>query len=203
MTVIESPDQLPEIYGPVSAVARDKAIDHLDRHARAFIALSPFLILGSAEAGGPADVSPKGDAPGFVAVLDGKTLAIPDRLGNNRTDSIRNILANPHVALIFLVPGRTECLRVAGRARIETDPALLADLAVHGKTPRSAIVVAVDEVFLHCGKAVIRAKLWHPEAQVGKDALPSLGAMLADQIAGIDPDATEAAIEDGYRKRLY
>ena len=197
-----TPD-LATLYGPPGDLARRKTLDRLDTHCRAFIALSPFLVIGTAAADGPADVSPRGDAPGFVAVLDDRTLLIPDRPGNNRIDSTRNIVANPHVGLIFFVPGVNETLRVNGRARLTTDAGLLAPLAAHGKTPKAGILVAVDEAFLHCGKALIRAKLWEPESRIERARLPSLGKMIADQIAGVSVEEADRRVEESYVKRLY
>ena len=140
---------LRALFGETHTLARLKCLDALDTHARAFVARSPFVCLSTQDAEGRADVSPRGDPPGFVAVLDERTLAIPDRPGNNRLDSLSNILANPSVGLLFLVPGFEETLRVNGRARLSRDPALLEPLAVAGRAPTLAILVAVDEVFLH------------------------------------------------------
>jgi len=196
-------DALRAMYGEMSDLVRQKSIDHLDRHCRAFIALSPFLVIGSASADRQADVSPRGDAPGFVKVIDGRTLAIPDRPGNKRIDTLRNVAENPEVALIFLVPGVNETLRVNGTASITTDPALLAGCAVQGKVPQSALVVRVREAFLHCAKALIRSKLWDARAQVERSVLPSLGTMIADQIAGVDAADADRRIDIAYRDALY
>jgi PPOX class probable FMN-dependent enzyme len=200
---ITDADALRAHYGAVSALARDKAIPRLDQHCRAFIAASPFLVIGSAAGDGRADVSPKGDAPGFVQVLDDATLAIPDRPGNRRVDSMQNILENPEVALIFFVPGMNETLRVNGRARVSTDPDLLAPMAVNGKAPLSAIVVDVEEAFLHCAKALVRAQLWDPARHVERKSFPTLGQMIADQIAGVDAEDAEARVQDSIRNNLY
>ncbi len=158
---------LRDHYGEPGKLSTGKTLARLDKHCRDFIAASPFLVIGSSGAGG-GDVSPKGDAPGFVAVLDNSTLLIPDRRGNNRLDTLDNVLENPCVAMIFFVPGMNETLRVNGRASITTDPALLEPLAVRGKVPRSGILVAVDEAFLHCAKALIRSKLWDPATQIDR-----------------------------------
>ena len=152
-TKITDTETLEAHYGEPSELARIKAIKKLDKHCRNFIAQSPFLVIGSSSADG-ADVSPKGDGPGFVAVLDDTTLLIPDRLGNNRVDTMRNIIDNPDVAMIFFVPGMNETLRVNGKAEIVTDPALLEPLSVRGKAPKSGILIKVDEAFLHCAKAL-------------------------------------------------
>ena len=200
---VRDTESLVSLYGEPSEVAVRKTLTRLDKHCRAFIAKSPFLVLGSAAAAGPADVSPKGDAPGFVQVLDDTTLLIPDRRGNNRLDGLRNVVENPHVALIFLVPGVGETLRVNGRAEITTDPALLTPLAVRGKAPATGLLVRVDEAFLHCAKAIMRSKLWDPETRIERKALPSLGRMIADQVEGFEAEATDAHVEESYRERLY
>lgn len=180
---------------PANSMATRCVLQHLDRHHRAFIALSPFLTIASADQHGMPDVSPRGDLPGFVAVPDAHTLVIPDRPGNKKLLTLTNILENPAIALIFFVPGRTESLRVNGRASITTDPILLTPLAVQGKNPLSGLMVAVELAWLHCGRALIRSRIWDPETQVAPDALPSLGQMLADQIAGVDAAEAEARLE--------
>ena len=172
------------IGGEPSEVARRKQIAALDKHARAFIARSPFLLLGTADAEGRCDVSPKGDAPGFVRVLDDRHLAIPDRPGNKRLDGMRNILANPEVGILFLVPGNDFTLRVNGRAAITRDPDLLATLHAQGKVPLVAIGVEVEEVFLHCARSFRRGRLWDQASWPGADALPSMPCMLYDQTNG-------------------
>jgi PPOX class probable FMN-dependent enzyme len=161
--VVTSEGELRELYGVPGerAVAKEHAT--LDAHCRTFIAHSPFLVMGTAGADGRCDVSPKGDAPGFVRVLDDHHLVIPDRLGNNRLDGMRNVVENDHVGLLFLIPGREDTLRVNGRARIVRDDALLESLAVAGKRPVTALVVEVEQVFLHCARAFKRAGLWQPE----------------------------------------
>ncbi len=193
---------LHQHYGEPSRLAKGKSLPRLDKHCRDFIAASPFLVIGSSGAGG-GDVSPKGDAPGFVAVLDDQTLLIPDRRGNNRVDTLDNILENPSVAMIFFVPGMNETLRVNGRASITTDPALLEPLAVQGSVPRSGILVAIDEACLHCAKALIRSKFWDPASQIDRQQFPSLGRMLADQIDGVDVAAAEARVAESTKNELY
>jgi PPOX class probable FMN-dependent enzyme len=194
---------LRSCYAEPSELARRKSLPKLDKHCRNFIALSPFLCLGSASDAGT-DVSPRGDAPGFVRVLDDATLLIPDRPGNNRLDSLANLLANPNVGLLFLIPGVEETLRVNGSVEITTDATLLAGAEVNGKRPRSALVVHVREAFLHCGKAVIRARLWREDYKVERKTLPSLGRMITEQIAtGITAEQADASIAEAYAKRLY
>lgn len=194
---------LRQKYGEVHPLARDKVLTRLDRHARAFIALSPFLVLGTADRDGNQDTSPRGDPPGFVQVQDDRTLLIPDRPGNRRVDSLANIAAHPKVGLLFLVPGFDETLRVNGTARLSDDPAVLARLAVQGRPALLAIVVTVEEVFFHCSKAFIRGRLWDPAARVERSQLPTLGRIIADQIAGVDALEADRDIDADYRSGLY
>jgi uncharacterized protein len=201
--IIEDPEQLRELYGTPSERSLKKQLSHFDEHCRAFIARSPFLVIASSDPSGRCDASPKGDAPGFVQVLNDETLLIPDRLGNNRVDTIGNLLAWPGVGLIFFVPGINETLRVNGRARVTTDPALLEPLAVNGKVPRSAILVSAEEIYFHCGKALIRSDLWNPEKQLRRSEFPSLGRILADQIGGVSVEESERLTAESYRTRLY
>jgi hypothetical protein len=210
----EAPGALPDGASPDAATLRarygaaferslKKDIGRLDKHCRDFIALSPFLVLASSGAGGRVDASPRGDAPGFVRVLDDNTVVLPDRLGNNRLDSLQNVAVNPQVGLIFFVPGINETLRINGRARITLEPAVLEPLAVNGKPPRSALVIEAEEVYFHCAKALIRSDLWNPEKQVERRSFPSLGRILAEQIGGVEVKEAEASVEEGYRTRLY
>jgi PPOX class probable FMN-dependent enzyme len=190
-------------YGAPSERSVKKQLARLDRHCRNFIALSPFLVIATAGDDGLADASPRGDAPGFVAVLDDTTLLIPDRLGNNRVDSLGNLVENPAIGLLFFVPGINETLRVNGRARITTDAALLAPLAAQGKAPRSGIIVEIKEAYLQCAKALIRSKLWDPASRIERGAFPSLGKILVDQIGEGEVAASEKSIEEAYRTKLY
>jgi PPOX class probable FMN-dependent enzyme len=204
VSIIEDISEIREIYGHPMERTVKKQLPRLEKHSRAFIAMSPFLVMATCDAEGRCDASPKGDAPGFVTVLDDETLLIPDRLGNNRVDSIGNILQHPRVGLIFLVPGLRETLRVNGRAQITTDPELLAPTAFNEKTPRSGILVTADEVYFHCGKAMIRSDLWNPEKHVARDAFPSLGIVIAEQIGQlVEPKEAERSTEESYRTRLY
>jgi PPOX class probable FMN-dependent enzyme len=188
---ITSEEALRSLYpGPVDLVKR-KQLDRLDKHCRNFIAHSPLVFLSTAGPDGRCDVTPRGDAPGFVRVLDDRHIALPDRKGNNRVDSMRNIIANPHAGLLFLVPGVDDSLRVNGAARIATDPWLLDAMAVDGRPPAVAIVVAVEAAFLHCGRAFKRSKAWDPARHAPKGAIPPLAVMLADQTR---PDDAENAM---------
>ena len=189
--------------GAINPMAERKVLPALDHHCRAFIALSPFLVLASADAEGRVDASPRGDPPGFVQVLDDRTLLLPDRLGNNRVDSFANILTAPGVGLIFFVPGIDETLRVNGTARLLTDSEALGGSVVAGKTPRTGLVIAVNEVFFHCAKALRRARLWDPATQVERSSFPSLGRILAEQTRTLSVEEAERRTEDAYRTRMY
>jgi PPOX class probable FMN-dependent enzyme len=201
---IEDIGTIRGLYGEPSERAVKKQLSRLEKHSRAFIALSPFLVIASADPSGRVDASPKGDAPGFVRVLDDETLLIPDRLGNNRVDTIGNLLSRPGVGLIFFVPGLRETLRVNGTAQITTDLSLLEPSAVNGKLPRSGILVTADEVYFHCGKALIRSDLWNPDKRVRQSDFPPLGRIIAEQIGdGRSLEEAERQTEEGYRTRLY
>jgi uncharacterized protein len=178
--VVASEQELRDLYGQPGerAVAKEQPV--LNEDCRAFIAHSPFLVLGTAGADGRCDVSPKGDAPGFVHVLDEHHLVIPDRLGNNRLDGMRNVVENPHVGLIFFIPGREDTLRVNGRARIVRDEALLDRLAVAGKRPVTALLVEVEQCFMHCARAFKRAGLWEPERWPDGSGVRSMQRMIWD-----------------------
>jgi PPOX class probable FMN-dependent enzyme len=199
---------LRALFPPTHGLAALKSQPSLDRHAQEFIRRSPFLCIGTQDATGRADVSPRGDPPGFVRVLDDRTLAIPDRPGNNRLDTQANILANPNMGLLFMIPGFDDSLRINGRASLTTDPEILASLAVNDRTPVLAIIVEVDEVFLHCAKAFRRSRLWDPAARQDRKGMPSLMAMILDQTTGAPADAAEMQkIDDGleqdYRTSMY
>jgi len=196
-------DDLRSLYPAPSALAVAKQLDRLDPHAIAFIARSPFLVMATADAEGGCDASPRGDAPGFVAVPDAKRLLIPDRPGNNRVDSLSNLAANPRIGLLFFVPGVIETLRVNGRAAFTTDATLLACLAVDGRPPRSALEVTVEEVFFHCGKALKRSALWDPSRHAAPGEVPSLGRILSDQTGKIGVQEAEARVAHGYANTLY
>ncbi len=198
-----APESLRQAYGPILERARLKSLRKLDRHCRKFISLSPFVCLGTANATG-ADVTPRGDRPGFVHVLDDSTLAIPDWPGNNRLDSLGNILADSRVGLLFLIPGIDESLRVNGKAAIATAPELLGQWETNGRRPKSAIVVTIEEAFLHCGKALIRSRLWHDDYKVERGNLPTYGQMLKDQIEVAETaEEIQASVVEAYRDKLY
>ncbi len=193
-------EQLREIYPEPAERALKKEHDRLDEHCREFIALSPFVILSSSGRDGTGDVSPKGGPPGFVTVLDDHRLVIPDATGNRRVDSFHNILENPQVGLLFLIPGMRETLRVNGRAELTRDPALLEGAQTGGRPAAIAIVVTAEQAYLHCAKCVIRSGLWDPDTW--PDELPSAAQILSDHIGIGDVAASAAALEDGYKNRL-
>lgn len=199
---------LRSLFPPTHALAAQKSLGTLDTHAREFIRRSPFLTIGTQNRDGRADVSPRGDPAGFVQVLDDRTLAIPDRPGNNRLDTLANILANPNVGILFVVPGFDDSLRINGTAQLSTDPELLQRMAVNDRVPVLAIVVTVNEVFLHCAKAFRRSRLWDPEARQDRKEMPSLLKMILDQTTGAPKDPAEMQkIDDGleadYRASMY
>ncbi len=195
--------ELRAVYRPPAARAAQKVLDRLDIHCRNFIALSPFCVLSSCDASGQADASPRGDPPGFVKVLDDRTLLLPDRPGNNQVDSLQNIVENPGVGLLFFVPGMNETLRVKGKAEITTNVELLALLTVGGRPPLSGLKIEVEEAFLHCGRALIRSRIWDADAQIDRSSYPTYGQVLADQIAGADAVEIDADEDEANRDRLY
>ncbi|NKB56994.1 MAG: pyridoxamine 5'-phosphate oxidase family protein [Alphaproteobacteria bacterium] len=201
---IDDEAALRELYKTPGDVAKRKVLSSLDKHCRHFISLSPFLCISTAGADGAADVSPRGDAPGFVTAPDDRTVVIPDRPGNNRLDTMGNIVENPNVGLIFFIPGFNDILRINGRARIVDDEAVLGGFAVDGKIPKTAIVVSVDEAFLHCPKALLRSKLWSDEVKVPRTAMPTAGQIYKDQIALAESaEELEEGFIAGRRKGLY
>jgi uncharacterized protein len=177
--IISDPEQLDRIYGLPGEQACIKEVDHVHPHYRKFIEHAPFVLLASGAAG-HMDVSPRGDAPGFVQVEDEKTLLIADRRGNNRIESLRNIMADPHIALLFLIPGIAETLRVKGTARISIKENLLNQFEVQGRAPRSVLIIHVESVYFQCARAIMRSRLWDEAARVDRSALPSIGTILAD-----------------------
>jgi PPOX class probable FMN-dependent enzyme len=190
-------------YAPPSERAQRKCLSALDPHMRHFIGVAPFVCLGTSGPAG-ADVTPRGDTPGFVHVVDETTMLVPDWPGNNRLDSFSNIVANPHVALLFMIPGVNETLRVNGTAEISLDPQLLQHWDVDGKHPRAVLRVTVREAYLHCAKALIRSRLWRDDARVPRSALPTYGQMLKDQIPLADSaEQIQASIDKAYREGLY
>jgi uncharacterized protein len=197
--------ELRALIGQPHTLALAKDIGTLDAHCREFIARAPFLTMATSGDGGRCDVSPKGDAAGFVLVLDERRLLIPDRPGNKRLDGMRNLLQNPHVGLIFLIPGVEETLRVNGRGWIVRDPELLARCEVRGKVPSLGIGVEVEEAFIHCAKAFKRSGLWEPARWPDLAGLASPAQMLFDHTRppGATVEDVDRALQDSYAKRLY
>ncbi len=182
--------------------ATDKVLPALDRHCRQIIGLSPFCVIATQGPDG-ADVSPRGDPPGFVRILDDRTLLLPDRVGNNRLDGMANLLADPRIGMLFLVPGMNETLRINGTARITDDARLLAPSAVEGRAPKVGLLIAVEEAFLHCGKALIRSKLWDPAARIDRKTVPSYPAMLLDHVRGLTEDENDRQSRVMAERGLY
>jgi PPOX class probable FMN-dependent enzyme len=206
--VIGDEVQLRALFEPTHDLALRKCQSRLGVHAQAFIRRSPFLCIGTQSAHGKADVSPRGDPSGFVEILDPQTIAIPDRPGNNRLDTLANIVANPAVGLLFVIPGFDDTLRLNGRATLSTDPQLLRRMAVNGKQPKLAIVVAIDEVFLHCAKAFRRSHLWDPAHRQERGEMPSLMKFILEDIDSAPEDANEMrkldeGLEEDYQASMY
>jgi uncharacterized protein len=204
-STISNEGSLRGLYDQPMELALLKQLDRLDAHCRNFLAHSPFLVIGSTRPGRGTDVSPRGDAPGFVRVLDDHTIAIPDRPGNNRLDTMSNIVADAEVGLLFFIPGIDETLRINGTARLSREPDQLAASAVKGREPRLVILVTVREAFLHCGKALKRSKLWHDDYRIDRKSFPSLGRMIIEQTkpAQVTVEQADAFIEDNYVTGLY
>lgn len=204
MEFVARREELRARYGEASARARLKELKKLDGHCRGFLAKSPFVLIGSQDASGRGDVTPKGDKPGFTLVLDDQTLAIPDRPGNNRLDTWENLLENPSVGLLFLIPGMDETLRVDGIGRLTFDDSLRERLAAEGKPPISVLVVEVRSAFMHCAKAFMRSELWKPETWPDRSKLPTLGKILKDQI-GFEQSAaeTDTQLVELYRQSMW
>lgn len=192
-------------YAAVSKGAALKDIGRIDVHMGRFIGLSPLCLVATADASGKQDVTPRGDPPGSFKVLDERTIALADRPGNNRLDTLKNLLENPEIALIFLIPGIADTVRVAGTARLSVDPELLASMAVQGKEPKCAIVISVRQAYLHCAKALLRSKLWQPDYVQPRGTFPSISRMVGDQIGLSEEDKKtgEARTERAYKDGLW
>lgn len=196
-------EQLDALYDSAMSLALLKEIDHVSDHYRAFVEKSPFVIVATAGPEG-LDCSPRGDPPGFVRVVDPKTVMMPDRRGNNRIDTLRNIVRDPRISLLFLIPGVSETLRINGHAEISVDPELCASFAMDDKLPKSVIVIRVDRVYFQCAKSLIRSKLWSADAQIPRTALPSSGQILEalsnDDFNGEEYDCN---LPDRLKKTMY
>jgi PPOX class probable FMN-dependent enzyme len=201
--IVSSVEALERIYGRPHGPSLAKETDRITTHYRAFIEAAPFFALATSGPDG-LDCSPRGDAPGFVRVHDERTLLVPDRLGNNRTDSLHNILHDPRVALLFLIPGCGETIRVNGRAAISVDPVLTQSFIVNGKTPRAVLIVTVDRIYYQCAKAIVRSRLWDASRQVERKSLPSSGMILAELTDGkLGGEAHDRAASARLKATLY
>ncbi len=208
MSRIEEKSVLRTKMGEVGPLAAGKTLKRIDKYAKTYIERSPFLCIGTADENGNADVSPRGDPPGFVRIVDDRTIIIPDRPGNNRVDTMANIIANPKVGILFIIPGIDDTLRVNGRAEIIDDPAELAPAAINGRAPKIGIRVHVDEVFFHCAKAFRRSQLWDQAAHQDRAFLPGLAHMVMEQARACEVDTeesdqVEAEIQEEYKTGLY
>src|SRR3984885_1292183 len=202
---IDSESQLRGLYQEPMELALLKQLDWRHDPCRNFIAHSPFVVIGSPRPGRGTDVSPRADAPGFARVLDDNTIAIPDRPGNNRLDTLSNIVADAEVGLLFFIPGIDETLRINGTPKLSRDPELLAAAAISGREPRLIILITVRETFLHCGKALKRSRLWHDDYRIDKKSFPSLGRMIVEQTGPKDltVEQAESYVAEGYVNGLY
>ncbi|MEZ5955456.1 MAG: pyridoxamine 5'-phosphate oxidase family protein [Hyphomonas sp.] len=204
MSTLSTAADLRTVYQQPSGGAVGKDIAHIDVHFSRFIGLSPFLCIGTSGEDGLCDVSPRGGEPGFVHVIDEHTLAMPDRPGNNRLDSMSNLTARPGVGLLFFIPGFEDCLRVNGLARMSTDEALMGRFLHDGRPPRSVMLIDVKEAYFHCPKAIRRAGLWDPDAQVDRSTFPSPGQILRDQMKlDMPARSIDDAIDQNARDELY
>lgn len=202
---IRTEDELRSMMGFPSELVKNKTISIIDDHCNDFISKSPFLVLSTSDRDGYCDVSPRGDSPGFVHVLNKNQLVIPERPGNKRMDSMHNILSNPRVGLIFFIPGLGETLRVNGQATLIKDPEILESMAVKGKSPLVGIAVDVEECFIHCAKAFIRSGLWDPSSWQEKGLLPSVATIISDHVnlPNTTAKTVEKGLKESYKERLY
>ncbi|MGC4192004.1 MAG: pyridoxamine 5'-phosphate oxidase family protein [Thermomicrobiales bacterium] len=200
---VTSLEQLRAAVGEASSEILNKHTAWLTPSIREYIAASPFFAMASSDARGNCDVTPRGDVKSMVQIIDDETIVIPDRLGNRRVDTFRNILENPHVGLLFFIPGVEEALRINGRATITTDPEILASMALQGKAPNLGIVVEIDEVFVHCARAMLRARLWKPDTWPDDDTIPTLAQIWNEQKNLPPPDESAGKRREAYREVLY
>lgn len=202
--ILTSMIDVRSVIDGIHAAQKLKVLDHIDSHCRVWIERSPFMVMSTFDAHGKIDASPKGDPAGFVKVVDRATLAIPDRPGNHRFDSFQNILQTGRIGLVFMVPNRNEVVRVNGSAMIVRDEAMRQSMAINGRVPDFAIVVRVEEAFYHCGKAIIRSKLWSPDQAASVEGLPTYGeALFAQSQSGLSQEDIEARLKHNDENRLY
>lgn len=203
MAKIETVEQLRSTYAQPSDLVRKKALSQLEKHCRRIISMSPMVMVGTSDANGGQDVTPRGGEPGFVQVLDDRTVVMPDWPGNNRLDTLTNLMERPNVGLLFLVPGLDETLRINGRVELRDDEELCRSFETRGKMPKTVLVVKVEEAYLHCAKAFMRSKLWSPESRIDRSTLPSINEMIKDQLSLDGPAAPQSEIPARYEKVLY
>ena len=203
MARIETVEALRSLYSTVKQHTAKKELDELDDHSRRILSLSPFCLIGSSDGKGNADVTPRGDEPGFVQAYDSRTLLVPDRPGNNRLDTYTNILSNSSVGMLFLIPGIGETLRINGDAEIRDDEDLLERCAINGRLPKTVMMISIQTIFIHCPKSIIRSRLWDKEVQIKRDALPTLGQMLRDQSGVVSTDESDKALVERLNKTLW
>ncbi len=194
--------ELEALYGPVNPNALIKEIDYISDHYRSFIEKSPFALMATVAEEG-LDCSPRGDPPGFVRVIDEKTVVLPDRRGNNRLDTLKNIVRDPRISLLFLIPGVGETLRINGTAQLSTEPELCASFTMQGKAPKCVVVVTVKSIYFQCQKALVRSKLWDPSVQIERTELPSTGSMLQALAKGFDGKAYDDEYPERLKKTIY
>jgi uncharacterized protein len=202
VAAVTSHEELRRLYNEPKERSLRKELDYLDEHCRRFIAHSPFVVLATTNLDGTADATPRGGDPGFVTVADDRTLLIPDRPGNNRLDTLSNLVESPGVGLLFLVPGMDETLRVNGTAEIHDDEELRSRFT-EGRPPATVLTIHVREAYLHCGKALMRSKLWDPERHIERSDLPTLGEMIRDQVGSTDPPESQEDMLERYKAELY
>ena len=202
---IKSKTQLRTLYKNPDEMSVKKSLPKLDKHLKHFINLSPFLVLSTFRDDGFCDASPRGDAPGFVRILDDNYLFLPDRPGNNRLDSLTNIIKNPGIGLLFMIPGLDMTLRVNGKAHIVSDITLLEPSIVNKRIPKSGLKIKINECYIHCGKAIRRSKIWSNEMHIKKGAFPSIGKIIKDQLAppGMTVEDLDNFAEEAYKNTLY
>ena len=201
---ISDEEELRELYGEPSLLSQQKFMDTLDQHCQTMVKLSPFVCIATCDENGSLDISPRGDPPGSIQVLDPSHLLVPDRAGNNRLDTLTNLTVNPKIALFFVVPGVLESLRISGIAAVIHDDPRLEQCAMNGKVPTTGILVTVQKACLQCGKALKRSALWEDSYRVNRRDLPSFGTMLADQTdTGKTAEELDCSIDEAYEKRLY
>lgn len=202
MDRIETLEELESLYSKPQVASVSKELSKLNEHYRKFILASPYVSIASVGLGG-LDCSPRGDAPGFVSILDDQTLALPDRRGNNRLDTLRNIVSDPRVALLFMIPGLNETIRVNGQAHLTTDNHLLQSFEVNGKLPVTAIIVNIEQVYFQCARALKRSRLWDVSLHVSPGELPSPGTLINSALSDFDADAYDAALDDRQAQTLW